>query len=146
MGCSDDISGSYNCAPASTLPRIHILPCIIPLSLHYLNKPGILVSLKLWWFRHCPEGEDFILCCVLRALWIEISPRNKVWILTGLISSPLMILLEPDFFLLVPSTPHLHVLFNCLLSRTHHHDCVTSGQYVLFEHSNILTLLYNRPI
>ena len=30
--------------------------------------------------------------------------------------------------------------------RSHHHDCVTSGQYVLFQHSNILTLHYNRPI
>ena len=30
--------------------------------------------------------------------------------------------------------------------KLHHHDCVTSGQYVLFQHSNILTLHYNRPI
>ena len=32
------------------------------------------------------------------------------------------------------------------ISHAHHHDCVTSGQYVFFQHSNILTLLYNRPI
>ena len=28
----------------------------------------------------------------------------------------------------------------------HHHDCVTSGQQVLFQHSYILTLPHNRPI
>ena len=26
--------------------------------------------------------------------------------------------------------------------RCHHHDCVTSGQYVLFQHSNILNLAF----
>ena len=28
----------------------------------------------------------------------------------------------------------------------HHHDCVTLGQCVLFQHSNILTLLYKWPM
>ena len=37
-----------------------------------------------------------------------------------------------------PTPPHT--------TAPHHHDCVTLGQYVFFQHSNILTLLYNRPI
>ena len=28
----------------------------------------------------------------------------------------------------------------------HHHDCVTSGQHGLFQHSKFLTLHYNRPL
>ena len=29
---------------------------------------------------------------------------------------------------------------------THHHDCVTLGQYVLFQHPIILSLEYDGPI
>ena len=31
-------------------------------------------------------------------------------------------------------------------TTTHHHDCVTSGQYVLFQHPIILSLDYDGPI
>ena len=32
------------------------------------------------------------------------------------------------------------------LDSFHHHDCVTSGEYVLFKYSNIIKLHYNKPI
>ena len=46
------------------------------------------------------------------------------------------------------TTAHITIPTTTTTKRTttHHHDCVTSGQYVLFQHSNILTLHYNRPI
>jgi len=31
-------------------------------------------------------------------------------------------------------------------NESHHHDCVTSGQYVLFQHPIILSLDYDGPI
>ena len=39
-----------------------------------------------------------------------------------------------------------HIEFFLHDKSLHHHDCLTLGQYVLFQHSNILTMYYNRPI